>query len=60
MSNGNGPGGVTSGRHHEMHRGLGELYVNDPRFAANYEKVRPGLAEFTRDAFRANAERASR
>jgi DNA-binding transcriptional MerR regulator len=45
---------------HEMHRGLGELYVNDPRFTATFEKVRAGLAEFTRDAFRANAERTSR
>ncbi|PTL76992.1 MerR family transcriptional regulator [Vitiosangium sp. GDMCC 1.1324] len=45
---------------HEMHRGLGELYVNDPRFTANIDRVRPGLAEYTRDAFRANAERASR
>jgi len=44
----------------EMHRGLGELYVNDPRFTETFEKVRTGLAEFTRDAFRANAERASR
>lgn len=45
---------------HELHRGLGELYVNDPRFTANIDKLRAGLAEFTRDAFRANAERASR
>jgi hypothetical protein len=44
----------------EMHRGLGELYVNDPRFTATFEKIRAGLAEFTRDAFRANAERAAR
>jgi DNA-binding transcriptional MerR regulator len=45
---------------HELHRGLGELYVNDPRFTANIDRVRPGLAEFTREAFRANAERAAR
>lgn len=45
---------------HELHRGLGELYVNDPRFTANIDRVRPGLAAFTRDAFRANAERAAR
>ncbi|HVG56949.1 MAG TPA: MerR family transcriptional regulator [Hyalangium sp.] len=44
---------------HEIHRGLGELYVSDPRFTENFEKVRAGLAAFTRDAFRANAERAS-
>jgi MerR family transcriptional regulator, thiopeptide resistance regulator len=34
----------------EMFRGLGQMYVDDPRFAANYEKVRPGLAVFMRDA----------
>jgi MerR family transcriptional regulator, thiopeptide resistance regulator len=45
---------------HEIHRGLGELYVNDPRFTANIDRLRPGLAQFTRDAFRANAERVSR
>jgi DNA-binding transcriptional MerR regulator len=44
---------------YELHRGLGELYVNDPRFTANIDKVRPGLAQFTREAFRANAERAA-
>jgi DNA-binding transcriptional MerR regulator len=45
---------------HELHRGLGELYVSDTRFTEHFEKVRPGLAQFTRDAFQANAERASR
>ncbi|WP_224249913.1 MerR family transcriptional regulator [Hyalangium gracile] len=45
---------------HEIHRGLGELYVNDPRFTANIDKDRPGLAQYTRDVFLANAERASR
>lgn len=33
--------------------GLGEMYVADPRFGANY----PGYAEFVRDAMRAYAER---
>jgi hypothetical protein len=42
---------------HQMHRGLGEMYVADPRFAANYEKVREGLTAFVRDAIVANAER---
>ena len=32
--------------------GLGDMYVADPRFAANY----PGYAEFVRDAMRAYAE----
>lgn len=34
----------------EMFRNLGKMYVDDPRFAAHYEKVRPGLAVFMRDA----------
>lgn len=34
----------------EIFRGLGQMYVDDPRFAANYEKVKPGLAAFMRDA----------
>jgi hypothetical protein len=41
-----------------MHAGLGEMYVNDPRFAANYDKVRAGLAAYVRDAILANARRA--
>lgn len=43
---------------YEIHRGLGEMYVNDERFAANYEQLRKGLATYFRDAIRANAERA--
>lgn len=34
----------------EMFRNLGEMYVPDPRFTAYYEKFRPGLAVFVRDA----------
>ncbi len=34
----------------EMFRNLGEMYVVDPRFTAYYEKFRPGLAKFMRDA----------
>ncbi len=30
--------------------GLADLYNDDPRFKANYEKVQPGLAEFMREA----------
>ncbi|QNE76632.1 MerR family transcriptional regulator [Streptomyces finlayi] len=40
-----------------IHRGLGEMYVSDPRFHAHYESMRPGLAEHLRDAINANAER---
>jgi len=31
-------------------KNLGEMYVQDPRFAANYDKIAPGLAEYYRDA----------
>ena len=41
---------------HEMHAALGEMYVADPRFAATYERVRAGLAQYMRDAILANAE----
>lgn len=34
----------------EIFRGLGQMYVDDPRFAVNYERVKPGLAAFMRDA----------
>ncbi|WP_432666430.1 MerR family transcriptional regulator [Wukongibacter baidiensis] len=34
----------------EVFRGLGDLYVSDERFTAFYEKYRPGLAAFVRDA----------
>lgn len=44
---------------HEMHAGLGEMYVSDPRFTATYEKMRPGMARYVRDAIAANAARAA-
>lgn len=43
-----------------MHRGLGDLYVNDPRFAANLAKFAPELASYLRDAIHANARRHER
>ena len=42
----------------EMHVGLGEMYVADPRFTAYYEKIRPGMAAYTGAAIRANAVRS--
>ena len=39
----------------EMQVNLGEMYVPDPRFAATYERVQPGLATFLRDAIRIRA-----
>ena len=35
---------------HEMHRGLGDMYAADPRFAENFDAIAPGLAQFMRDA----------
>ncbi|MEW1749664.1 MerR family transcriptional regulator [Streptomyces angustmyceticus] len=42
---------------HELHSGLGEMYVTDARFTATYEAIRPGLAVYMRDAMLANAVR---
>ena len=39
-----------------MHRNLAEMYVADPRFAANYDRVAPGLAAYVRAAILANAD----
>lgn len=43
---------------YEVHEGLGEMYVADPRFAAYWEQYEPGLAVFVRDAIVANAARS--
>lgn len=40
-----------------MHRGLGDMYLADPRFTKHYEDVAPGLAQYLRDAIHANADR---
>lgn len=34
----------------EYHKRLGEMYVADDRFRANYDKIAPGCTEFLRDA----------
>jgi len=34
----------------EYHMGLGEMYVADERFRANYDKLAPGCTEFLRDS----------
>lgn len=41
-----------------MHAGLGQMYVDDPRFTAYWDAIAPGLAAYVRDAFAANAARA--
>lgn len=40
-----------------MHRGLGDMYVADPRFTKTYDDLAPGLAAYVRDAIHANAAR---
>jgi hypothetical protein len=45
---------------HTMHRGLGDLYINDPRFEAQLARYAPADADFVsylRDTIHANAER---
>lgn len=37
----------------EIYRGLGDLYVQDERFAAHYEKIKPGMAKFMQAAIHA-------
>ena len=46
----------------EFHRNLGDLYVSDPRYVANYDEAfgLPGLAQYCRDAIHANADRHRR
>lgn len=41
----------------QFHRNLADMYVQDSRFAATYEELRPGLAQYLRDAIHANADR---
>lgn len=41
----------------EMHAGIAELYVADPRYAQTYEEVAAGLARYVHDAVVANAAR---
>ena len=42
---------------HDFHRGLGDMYVADPRFTKTYEDIAPGLAAYVKDAIHANADR---
>ena len=44
---------------YEMHAGLGEMYIADPRFTKFWDDIQPGLAPFLRDAFLANGLRAA-
>ena len=44
----------------EFHRNLGDMYIADPRFTKTYEDIKPGMAQYVRDAIHANADRAAR
>ncbi|QLQ39486.1 MerR family transcriptional regulator [Micromonospora robiginosa] len=39
----------------EMHTGLADMYVADPRFTAYFETIRPGMAAYLNEAIHANA-----
>lgn len=41
----------------KIYRGLGKMYVEDGRFAANYNKYHPGLAQFLCDAMQVFCDR---
>ncbi|GAA1745007.1 MerR family transcriptional regulator [Luedemannella helvata] len=44
---------------YEIHTGLADMYLADPRFTATYEKIKPGMTRYLHDAIHANAiERA--
>jgi len=42
----------------EYHIGLGEMYVADERFRANYDKLAPGCTEFLRDSINIYCKKA--
>jgi DNA-binding transcriptional MerR regulator len=42
---------------HNMHCGLAELYVSDPRYMASYDEIEPGFSQYVHDAIMANADR---
>ena len=41
----------------ERMRGLGQMYVEDPRFTATHDAIKPGLAQFMRKAIEAYCDR---
>ncbi|MGN9779282.1 MerR family transcriptional regulator [Micromonospora sp. H33] len=40
---------------YEIHTGLADMYVGDPRFTEHYERIRPGMAAYLAEAIHANA-----
>lgn len=45
---------------YSMHRCLGQLYIQDGRFSAYYDKIAPGLGEYISRAITANADQGER
>jgi len=45
---------------YDLHRGLADMYLADPRFTRTYEDIREGLAQYVHDAIHANADRHAR
>jgi MerR family transcriptional regulator, thiopeptide resistance regulator len=43
---------------YNMHRGLAEMYIADPRYSASYDDIAPGFSQYVHDAILANADRA--
>ncbi len=41
----------------QMHRGLADMYLADPRFTKTYEDIRVGMAQYVHDAIYANSAR---
>ncbi|MDF2717378.1 MAG: MerR family transcriptional regulator [Paenibacillus sp.] len=44
----------------DIYRGLGDMYVNDPRFTKNIDKAQAGLAAFFREAIHDYCVRSER
>jgi MerR family transcriptional regulator, thiopeptide resistance regulator len=43
---------------YDMHRGLAQMYISDPRYTASYDEIAPGFSRYVNDAILANADRA--
>ncbi|GAA1650085.1 MerR family transcriptional regulator [Catellatospora bangladeshensis] len=41
--------------HYEIHTGLADMYLADPRFTATYEAIHPGMTQYLNTAIHANA-----
>ncbi len=42
---------------YDMHCGLAELYIADPRYMASYDEIESGFSQYVHDAIMANADR---